>query len=340
MVKPLNRCNRRHVPILGSLPSLFLSQSSFIQRVTAFSPYHSSGFRHSSNDRVNSVNRMQPTVISSENESKNRKSISPKSTISRHKRGPSGRPRHSYLKLMLDPPFWDELHRKTLLVRDECQTAFGTTSLVKQGLVGNELTQPIHSTNVISMQRDDDASKRMLIHNVKPRSKQSLHLTFFFGGQVLCALPTEELIKWHTEIKGRVQQISPSTVDAYTLTFQRLRLFPPKRNSLIVAEFNVSPSLHRLYEDVVDIALSSETTNNMLAQVVGRKQERFLAHVTLADIPRSWGKSELEQLGLVLQQQKSDMHALVNGLTMGGPRPQQTNLDWDFYFPAVRDKEG
>jgi hypothetical protein len=166
-----------------------------------------------------------------------------------------------------------------------------------------------------------------------------LHLTFFFGGQVLCSLPTDELVKWHSDIQTTIDHRtnaleSQSTHETYMVSFRRLRLFPPGINSLVVAELDVSPSLQRLYEDIVGVTLSRETTNNMLAQLVKRQHyDKWLAHVTLADIPRCWGKRELGKLETVLQNTRSNLSSPVHGLTMGGPYPEQADLDWNFYLP-------
>jgi len=255
--------------------------------------------------------------------------------------------RHSYLKLMLDSKVWDELHSTTLLLRDQYQYLLNSQTTIltpvtrHHDLNDHEISEAIHQTPIHNdlLYSHDAIKRRTTSLGIKPRSKQSLHLTFFFGGQVLCALPKEELTQWHTDILGRIKRISKVDIGHqvpahdYTISFHRLRLFPPKRNSLIVAEFHVSPPLYSLYEDMVTIALSSTTTHDMLARVVDRKHERWVAHVTLADVPRSLRKADIDLLETLLDETNLNLSVQVQGLTMGGPYPKQNrNLDWNFYF--------
>jgi len=229
----------------------------------------------------------------------------------------------------------------------------------------------------------------------KPRSRKGMHMTFFFGGTILCELPSEELREWHGKIMTRFQKAKEATAspdatsnidsdidsganeeeteqqqhqkrqdrceaDGYTLQFKELCLFPPRRNTLIVAIFEASPALHRLHDDIRDIAKNSES--EQLASVVQRSKEKWTAHVTIGDLHGGISKkADLKELSALLSDglgmtalkvtdpevsgkedqveaeespapAPSSFTARVRGVTMGGPVPKQVELDWDYYF--------
>ena len=191
----------------------------------------------------------------------------------------------------------------------------------------------------------------------KPRSRNSLHMTFFFGGTTICEIPPEELVEWHDQVMDRLRQASKSMSDnksgptessRYTLQFRELCLFPPQRHTLIVAIFDGSPELHKLHDDLRDIAKDSNSDG--LKEVVKRSKERWTAHVTLGDLyggGRGEAKQEqLNELAKMLQDgiglevlegkegmmHPSDFTAKVKGIAMGGPVPPQVILDWDYFF--------
>uniref|UniRef100_A0A7S4MBN1 Uncharacterized protein n=1 Tax=Odontella aurita TaxID=265563 RepID=A0A7S4MBN1_9STRA len=82
--------------------------------------------------------------------------------------------------------------------------------------------------------------------------------------------------------------------DSCILRFKTLRLFPPGRNTLVVAEFEASDALRLLHDDVRDVALNHECEE--LRNVVRRSKERWTAHVTIGDI-RGGTKGEVRALG-------------------------------------------
>ena len=234
-------------------------------------------------------------------------------------------------------------------------------------------------------------SKRPL--TFKPRSRKGLHMTFFFGGTILCELPVEELQEWHGKIMRRFEEAKASNnidsgandeetqqqqqeqrqdqceADGYTLQFKELCLFPPRRNTLIVAIFEASPALHRLHDDIRDIAKNGES--ELLASVVQRSKEKWTAHVTIGDLFGGVSKkADLKELAALLsdglgmtalkvtdpeataeeEQVEAEespaplpsFTARVRGVTMGGPVPEQVELDWDYYFfdePAQKGTE-
>lgn len=160
----------------------------------------------------------------------------------------------------------------------------------------------------------------------KPRSRDSLHITLFFGGEVLSALPRRDLVAWHSKLvellrpsldskraavrdskSGPRRSTSGGDQDRYTLQFRRLETFPPHRRNLIVATFDASSALRRLHKDLRDIALESDS--DQLRSVVGQSNENLTFHVTIGSLV---GGSE-EAVGQL-------EHVLKTGLGRRGSR--------------------
>jgi len=246
----------------------------------------------------------------------------------RDKKKKGVRIRNSYLKIVMDDGSVDRLHAMAQRIRHVMKEA-------------GEMAASVSDDDEHGNEEKERSQTRPL--TFKPRSRQSLHMTFFFGGTTLCELPPDELLEWHGEVMDRLKQ--EQAEDVLRLEFRELRLFPPRRRSLIVAIFEASPALHRLHDDLRDIAQSSRSEG--LRTVVRRSQERWTAHVTLGDL-RGGGRGEgkkarLQELDHVLKDgmgldclgeggEKEEMMAKVKGVAMGGPVPQQVELNWDHHF--------
>lgn len=241
--------------------------------------------------------------------------------------------RNSYLKVVLDDETLNRLH--------------GMTERVK--------------AQVAEISFGEEDSKRPL--RIRARSLPSLHMTFFFGGEVPCALPTDELVQWHKRLKKRFAQSNfvlqhndsssehlrsdgsqAGTDDNINFSFQiqELAVFPPRRNNLIVAILEASPVWHTLYQDVR--CLSSSPDDSIGLHEISKKgKEKWTAHITLANI--SGGKkSDTKQLSQMLKEfSKEELSEAgqcacnVQCIAMGGPVPSQEDLDWTFEYAGPKD---
>lgn len=202
---------------------------------------------------------------------------------------------------------------------------------------------------------------------IKPRSLNSLHMTLFFGGEVLCELSQEELTDWHGQVEKRIQQSFPSSNnkkkvndnavlvgndssvvddsddgggdgdddDDYWFRLGGLCLFPPRRNNLVVASLEASPAWHALHNDIRAIAAesASEQLRNLFA---ADSHGEWKPHITLANLrshgPRRSQKVEQERLRELLDQvDLSTVPKLkASGISMGGPIPEHAPLNWNF----------
>lgn len=241
--------------------------------------------------------------------------------------------RNSYLKVVLDDETLNRLH--------------GMTERVK--------------AQVAEISCDEEDSKRPL--RIKARSLPSLHMTFFFGGEVPCTLPTDELVQWHKRLEDRfaqsnfVLQHNKNSLDHlrsdasqadtddninFSFQIQELAVFPPRRNNLIVAILEASPVWHTLYQDVRLLSSSPEDSIG-LHEISKRGKEKWTAHITLANIVGG-KKSDAKQLTQMLKEfSKEELSeggqcaCNVQCIAMGGPVPSQEDLDWTFEYAGPKD---
>eukprot|EP00977_Amphora_coffeiformis_P004250 scaffold896_cov172-Amphora_coffeaeformis.AAC.17 len=137
------------------------------------------------------------------------------------------------------------------------------------------------------------------------------------------------------------------TEDEYWIRFDRLTIFPPRRNNLVVALFQVSPAWQALYKDLVATLTttnqqpSSADKEDALQQIAKKSHNTWAPHVTLANIIVQ-GKERGSHMQALKKQLDQTSQALTNklgsssnlrGISMGGPVPSQVALNWDFASP-------
>jgi len=190
---------------------------------------------------------------------------------------------------------------------------------------------------------------------VKPRSRHSLHMTFFFAGEVPCELPPDELRDWHSELTecfresglypaSQFPETKPKKTAAgndndFSFQLVGLSLFPPKRKNLIVAILEASPPWHELHNKVMKIA--KQSTSEGIREITKRKgKPKWTAHITLANIVGGT-KEDSRELSSYLENfsqeelnNEKDVLLTTRCISMGGPVPDQLDLDWTFHFPA------
>lgn len=195
---------------------------------------------------------------------------------------------------------------------------------------------------------DSRPESQTLQIKIKPRSLESLHMTLFFGGEILCDLSPEELIEWHSQVEKRIQQSflcekesaalddSPDRrTDEYWFRLKELTLFPPPRKNLIVASLEASSAWHLLHDDIR--AIAEQSKSEKLRGIVKQSSfQQWKPHITLANLrfagARKSQRLSQEHLQKILKQidfpPGPELHA--NGIAMGGPIPNQALLNWDF----------
>jgi len=277
---------------------------------------------------------------------------------------------NSYLKVLLDHSTMQLLQTTILDIRQKVQESNEKETGVVEG--GEERTnkeETAEETNVNLNQPQQRNEPRPLLR-IKPRSLESLHMTLFFGGEILCELSPEELTAWHEQVAKRIQQSFPPSSDGptknlldfcrcccsggsaatgnsenddddddcYWFRLKEVCVFPPHRKNLIVATLEASPAWHTLHDDIRAIAAHSESSERLRNLVESTSFEKWTPHITLANIiasgPRSVQRAQTKRLGEMLQEielSESLQGVLkANAITMGGPVPQQVPLDWNF----------
>ena len=274
--------------------------------------------------------------------------------------GGGGRARNSYLKILMDDESVDLMHDMAQRIRQVVRKNFPDVPEYQVEDTNETVTSDkLCDGNGLKGTGYPPPKKRKPPRPLtfKPRSRNSLHMTFFFGGTTICEIPQEELEVWHDQVMARLKLASrpvgnnesgETEASRYTLQFRELCLFPPRRNTLVVAIFEGSQGLHRLHDDLRDIAKDSNSDG--LKEVVNRSKDRWTAHVTLGDL-YGGGRGEVKQeslielaktlkdgAGLEVFQEKdammrpSDFTAKVRGIAMGGPVPPQVELNWNHFF--------
>ena len=240
---------------------------------------------------------------------------------------------NTYLKVLFNgDSLLSDLHQTITQIKDEFASDVLVDGSDPEPLISRSDSQPALPSGVPL--------------KIQPRSLASLHMTLFFGGETICSdLSAEELENWYMSVSKRVQQSNfrtaknldrtepPLATDEYWFRFKALRTFPPKRNYLIVAEYEASPAWHDLHDDLRSIAAASES--QALRQITQRSKSQWTPHITLANLRGSIGKKKLAQrLSELSNEKKSlDQRWVASGIGLGGPIPTQVeHLDWDFLY--------
>ena len=304
---------------------------------------HKTANINGSDDPINNNNERRPRKLRSKlshNGSQNAK---------KQAEGGGKRVRNSYLKIAMDDEsvdlMFDMAQRMRQVIKERFLDVPEGQKKEETSRDGKEISDE-EGANPYPDRRPSKKRTPPRPLTFKPRSRNSLHMTFFFGGTAIREIPPEELVEWHGQVMDRLRQASKSMGDTesesgttessrYTLHFRELSLFPPQRHTLIVAIFDGSPNLHKLHDDLRDIAKDSNSEG--LKDAVKCSKERWTAHVTLGDLyggGRGEAKQEqLNELAKMLQDgiglevlegkedlmHPSDFTAKVKGIAMGGP---------------------
>eukprot|EP00578_Thalassiosira_sp_NH16_P032801 CAMPEP_0181082406 /NCGR_PEP_ID=MMETSP1071-20121207/3604_1 /TAXON_ID=35127 /ORGANISM="Thalassiosira sp., Strain NH16" /LENGTH=369 /DNA_ID=CAMNT_0023163989 /DNA_START=425 /DNA_END=1534 /DNA_ORIENTATION=+ len=155
----------------------------------------------------------------------------------------NARVRNSYLKVIMDDAVFDHLHRTICEVGHQWEN---------QNIATN--------TDASKQTTSKKQSKRQL--SIKPRSRNSLHMTYFFAGKVLEDMTSEEVQRWENMVRKCVLKHNNGYSGDYSLQFKSLVTFPPRRDNLIVAVFESSSALDDLYEDLCNLAGMKKEDND------------------------------------------------------------------------------
>jgi 2'-5' RNA ligase len=250
-----------------------------------------------------------------------------------HKRKPNRPGFNSYLKVLLDDCTMDRLHSIAGKVQEKVQGLQNerkideSTSDPNLSDIAGDKSQEKQETNA---KRDEEQAQRKATRKQQPlkfkaRSRASLHMTFFFGGEVLTALPAAELIDWHGKVRDRLEEsgfclastetsgqegadevgTNQSTADDnFWFDVTEICMFPPRRNNLIVAVLEASPAWHQLHKDVRDIAKEGES--KALKDLTTYSKDKWTAHITLGNIFGGGSKGEVRNVFTKLLDDISD----------------------------------
>lgn len=242
----------------------------------------------------------------------------------------SARVRNSYLKVVIDD--FDLLH----------------DTICK---VGREWLDE-NNANKKQQSISKKQSKQQL--TISPRSRHSLHMTYFFAGKVLDNMSSEEVQRWAALVRKCVSEHNERSSGEYSLRFKSLITFPPRRDYLVVAEFEPSSDLVALYDELCELACMEKKRNTADAdegveyefpllrdltfkQQMQRAQQRepsWISHVTLGNIAGGSREDTTRLIEWLSNRNYEDATTKINpsGLTLGGPIPEHAEIDWNFPF--------
>jgi 2'-5' RNA ligase len=258
---------------------------------------------------------------------------------------------NSYLKVLLDDKTMDILYEMAVQVQARIQESMEEQ---EQKEANRTTSEDIEKTEKDppqqQQQKQSKASKRKLIR-FKPRSRVSFHMTLFFGGEIICELPPNELLEWHGRVSERLGKSgfrfqdsgddSISSTDDFSFEVVGLKVFPPQRKNLIVAILEPAPAWHVLHNDIRELA-KDESCSKALAEITRYSKDKWISHITLGNL-YGGTKEQLRSLDPLLQEvfqsklpvdndgsSNDCLAAFTSGIAMGGPVPEQLELDWDF----------
>jgi hypothetical protein len=282
-----------------------------------------------------------------------------RSPIERHLPRNNRRGFNSYLKVELDAAAMLALRDLTRDVRSRYESLEPSSD--------SSAAQQQHSRNIAKGKKKFGPTRDpQPLVSIRPRPLNSLHMTFFFGAETLCELPSQELARWHSEVSTRLGQSgfcrlannnhprNPSSDligegTPYWFRFQKVCTFPPNRNNLLVVLLEASPQFHALHSDVRNIAKGCQYSRG-LREVTQCSHDKWTAHITLANLtlrgPKKLYQPALKQLNDLLLASSTSLfgadetHSKVvypACISMGGPMPRQVSLDWSFRFRPEKE---
>lgn len=186
------------------------------------------------------------------------------------RRNNNARVRNSYLKLLLEDAVLDQLYHITCQMKHEWEEEVEG----RQRKMDNALIKDNDGQVVVVVQptiiRSKKQTKRQLV-TIQPRSRSSLHMTFFFLGKVLDRMTSTDVQRWQIMVKECCVAMDNSSEGddnnhhhhhqdySLLLKFKALTMFPPGKSNLLVATFDPSIALDTLYEKLWHLALSEKS---------------------------------------------------------------------------------
>ena len=164
-------------------------------------------------------------------------------------------------------------------------------------------------------------------------------------------MSVDELTTWYEQIEAKFREfgfvvrtngsrqhelvhMGSEMEEKYWLKIREFRLFPPRRNNLIVAVMDASPLLHSLYGELREIAKASSC--QALSDVVNYSKAAWVPHITLANVKGQITHNEyaclselLDDMNQSLNNSSQKVHPIC--VNMGGPIPEAAEFDWNFY---------
>ena len=179
-------------------------------------------------------------------------------------------------------------------------------------------------------------------HTWSPLTISQLHMTLFFAGEELGMLPRPVLEAWHAAVCQAlrdVQRQSDFSLSDCRMRLHGLEVFPPEKQNLVVATFEVPRALHSLHERVIACTrqvastMPGTTGAGLMGLVANNAARAWNPHCTLGKLHAPKGtvasvanQAIREVCGAGVPQELQA--ARSDGLLMCGAAPKQAKINW------------
>ncbi len=156
---------------------------------------------------------------------------------------------------------------------------------------------------------------------------ENIHITFFFTGKLLHKLSRIQLKKWSDGVILIIKEVlnNDKLNESLMIQYTGLDVFPPTKSNLIIAKFDVSNLLHKMYQKIAEFSkhfLGNESSGLNMEWIPHCTLGKIRAHKTMvADIGNKVIK-DIVRKNIIIED------TTIDGLLMHGEIPKQIWIDW------------
>jgi len=157
---------------------------------------------------------------------------------------------------------------------------------------------------------------------------ENIHITFFFTGEILHKLSRIQLKNWYENVILIITEVLSDAKlnEPLMIQYTGLDLFPPTKCNLIIAKFEVSNLVHKMYQKI------AESSKHLLGSDSAGLNIEWIPHCTLGKIRAP--KTMVTDIGNkviknIMQENIKIEDTPIDGLLMHGEIPKQIWIDWE-----------
>lgn len=170
---------------------------------------------------------------------------------------------------------------------------------------------------------------------------ENIHITFFFTGELLHKLSRIQLKNWYDSVTMIINEVlneaklnEAKMNEPLMIQYTGFDVFPPAKSNLIVAKFDVSNLLHKMYQKIAESSKHLLGDDSSGLKLIDKLNMEWIPHCTLGKIRAP--KAIITDIGNkvikdILRDNMRDLmeDAPIDGLLMCGEIPKQLWIDWE-----------